>query len=113
MRANNTLRHEVTHQQARQAIRTALEVYCRKFPQYAPTTTWLNENKARTSFRYKRFSLVAEVEILADRIEMGMDVPLMFWPFKGPAQALIENEIRKWLARAKAGELRPPGGKSA
>ncbi len=110
MRVNNTLRHEVTHQEAREAIRTALAVYCRKFPQYQPTTAWLDENKAHTSFRYKHFSLVAEVEVLGDRIEMGMDVPLLFWPFKTAALALIENEIRKWLARAKAGELRPPSG---
>lgn len=107
MRANHTLRHDVTHEQARAAIRTALEVYCRKFPQFDPKTSWLNENRAQTEFRFKRITFLAEVEVLPDRLEMGMDVPLMFWPLRNRALAMLESEINKWLARAKAGELRP------
>ncbi len=109
MKQRHTLRHEVTRKQARDAIDTALQVYCRKFPQYAAKTTWVNDHRAQTAFHVRGKTLVAEVEIFDDRLEMGMDVPLMFWPFRGPALRVIEAEIRKWLGRAKAGELRPPG----
>lgn len=109
MKHSHSLRHDATQQQARDAIDTALQVYCRKFPEYQAQTTWVTQNRAQTSFRVKGMTLVAEVEILGDRLEMGMDVPLMFWPLRGVALRLIEAEIRKWLGRAKAGELRAPG----
>ena len=108
MRQRHTVKHDLTRKQAHEAINTALQVYCRKFPQYEPRLSWVTQNRAETEFRVKGRKLVAEVEIHDDRLDMAMDVPLFFLPFRGPALRVIENEIRKWLARAKAGELRPP-----
>src|SRR5690349_12547110 len=101
---SNQLKHGVTQEQARRAIDTALKVYCRKFPEYQPHTRWLNPHRAETTFHYKRMTLVAKVAVHNEHIDMGMDVPLLFYPFRNRALAFIENEIRKWLARAKAGE---------
>jgi hypothetical protein len=100
------VRHEVTQAQAKQAIDTAIQVYSRKFPKYQPRTNWLTDSHAQVSFHVKGMSLTANIKTLADRIEMDMDVPFVFWPIKGQAMRLIEGEIRKWLARAKAGELK-------
>ena len=38
-------------------------------------------------------------------IEMDLDVPFVLRPFKGKAMGVIEEEIKKWIAKAKAGEL--------
>lgn len=98
--------HDATPEQARQAIDTAAQVYCRKFPQFKPSTEWINERSLRVSFNVRGKTLDANIELLKDRIEMDMDVPLIFLPFRGQAMKLIEGEIRKWLGRAKAGEIR-------
>ena len=97
--------HEVTQEQARQAIDTAIQVYARKFPKYQAQTQWQGQ-RGEISLRFRGKTLSATVEIFPKRIEMGMDVPLLFRPFQRQALKLIESEIRKWLARASAGELR-------
>jgi hypothetical protein len=102
------VRHEVTQAQARQAIDTAIQVYSRKFPQYQPKSRWLSDSHAQVSFHVKGMSLTANIKTLAEHIEMDMEVPFIFWPIKGQAMRLIEGEIRKWVARAKAGEIKPP-----
>lgn len=100
------VRHELTQVQARQAIDAAIQVYTRKFPKYQPKSSWLSDSHLRVSFHVKGMSLTANIENLANRIEMEMDVPFVFWPIKGQAMRLIEGEIRKWLDRAKAGEIK-------
>ena len=36
---------------------------------------------------------------------MELDVPFLLKPFKGKALGVIEEEIKKWMAKAEAGEL--------
>ncbi len=100
------IRHDATQEQARQAIDTAAQVYCRKFPQYQPRSTWVDNHCMEVSFTVKGMKLEADIELKGDRIEMEMDVPFLFLPIRGQAMKIIESEIRKWLARAKAGEIR-------
>lgn len=101
----HAVRHEVTQEQARQAIDTAIQVYARKFPKYQATTRWQGQ-RGELSLQFRGKPLSATVEIFAERIEMDMDVPFIFLPFKTQALKLLESEIRKWIDRAKAGELR-------
>ena len=100
------VRHKVTQAQARQAIETAIGVYSRKLPQYHPQTRWPNKNHAQVSFHVKGMSLTANIQMLPRQLDMDMDVPFIFWPIKNQAMKFIEAELRKWLARAEAGELR-------
>jgi hypothetical protein len=102
----HALKHDVTREQAKQAIGTALDVYCRKFPQFSPKTTWHGDWRAETSFKVKGMALVAKCEIKDKHIDMSMDVPLLLRPFRSQALGVIETEIKKWLGRAQAGELR-------
>lgn len=101
----HVVRHDVSQEQAQQAIDTAIQVYSRKFQKYGANTRWQG-SRGEISVRVAGRSLLATVEIFPERIEMAMDVPFIFLPFKTQALKLLESEIRKWLARAKAGELR-------
>ncbi|MGH8455253.1 MAG: polyhydroxyalkanoic acid system family protein [Nevskiales bacterium] len=100
------VRHKVSQEQARQAIETAINVYSRKFPQYNPQTRWPNKNHAQVTFKVKGMLLTANIRVLKDSLDMDMDVPFIFWPIKNQAMKFIEAELRKWLARAEAGELK-------
>ena len=103
----HVIEHGVTQAKAKQAIETAINVYSRKFPEFEPKSRWLNDKQAQVAFRVKGMTLLATIHIKAKTIESEMDVPFLFLPFRGRALKVIEDEIRKWIARAKAGELKP------
>jgi hypothetical protein len=102
----HVIRHGVNQAQAKQAIETAIEVYTRKFPDYHPRTQWKSDTKAEVSFKVKGMTLTTTIEIKPETIESDMDVPFLFRPFKSRALKVIDSEVEKWLARAKAGEIR-------
>lgn len=102
----HVIRHGVSQTQAKQAIETAIDVYARKFPDYHPRTQWKSETKAEVSFKVKGMTLTTNIEIKPETIESDMDVPFLFRPFKSRALKVIDAEVQKWLARAKAGEIR-------
>jgi hypothetical protein len=102
----HVIQHGVTQPQAKQAIETAINVYSRKFPEFHPSTVWVNDTRAQTTFKVKGMSLTATIDIHPRTIESEMQVPFIFLPFRGRALKVIEDEIRKWVARAKAGEIR-------
>ncbi len=102
----HVIRHGVSQAQAKQAIATAMDVYSRKFPEYHPRTSWKSDTKAEVSFKVKGMTLTTVIEIKPHTIESDMDVPFLFLPFKSRAMKVIDSEVEKWLARAKAGEIR-------
>jgi hypothetical protein len=106
MKEKHVIQHGVTQAQAKQAIETAINVYSRKFPQYQPKTRWPSDSQAQVTFNVKGMTLTATINIHPRTIESEMQVPFIFLPFRGRALKVIEDEIRKWVARAKAGEIR-------
>jgi hypothetical protein len=50
-------------------------------------------------------TLRGTMEVLANAIEMDLDVPFLFRPFKGKALGVIEGEIKEWIAKAKQGSV--------
>jgi hypothetical protein len=102
----HVIQHGVTQKQAREAIDAAIKVYSRKFPEYHPKSRWLDQHRAEVSFKVKGYTLTATINVHPKTIESEMDVPFLFLPFRGRALKVIEDEIRKWVARAKAGEIR-------
>lgn len=102
----HVIRHGVSQAQAKQAIETAISVYARKFPEYQPRTLWKSDSRAEVSFKVKGMTLTTNIEIRPETIESDMDVPFIFLPFKSRALKAIDSEVQKWLARAKAGEIR-------
>lgn len=102
----HVIHHGVTHKQAKQAIKAAITVYSRKFPEYHPKSRWQSDSQAQVTFKVKGMTLTATINVHPKTIESEMEVPFFFLPFRGRALRVIEDEIRKWVARAKAGEIR-------
>src|SRR5688572_10324121 len=97
--------HDLGQEKAKKAAEAALAQYSQKFAKYNPKTQWVGDNKANISFNIKGMTLSGTMEVLANAIEMDLDVPFLFRPFKGQALGIIEGEIKAWIAKAKKGEI--------
>jgi hypothetical protein len=106
---STAMKHSVPHSLPLDAARTvakkAIEAYQTRFAEYHPTVRWVNDQVAEVSFSAKGVSLKGTFEILADRINLDMEVPLLLRMFKQKAVDVVEREIKNWLARAHDGEL--------
>jgi hypothetical protein len=67
--------------------------------------TWVNDKRADISFKVKGITLSGTMNVNPSDIEMDLDVPFMLRPFKGTALGVIEEEIKKWIEKAKAGQI--------
>ena len=97
--------HDLDHSLARLATRRALDAYRERFPELRPDGEWLDDDRARIWFSPPGRRLEGRVHVQAHAIELELDVPLLFRPFRKKAISIIEAEVRAWIDRAKAGEL--------
>jgi hypothetical protein len=97
--------HDLGQEKAKKAAEAALAQYSQKFAKYSPKTQWVSDNKANISFNIKGITMSGTMEVLANAIEMDLDVPFLFRPFKGQALGIIEGEIKDWIAKAKQGNV--------
>jgi hypothetical protein len=106
------MKHQIAHDLdtnlAKEAAVRAFEAYQRRFANYNPTMQWDGDRKARIGFSVKGVKLQGSIDILPQAIEIDLDVPFLFRPFKGKAVEVIEKEVRNWLDKAKKGELKVP-----
>jgi hypothetical protein len=100
--------HDLDSSLAKEAAVRAFEAYQQRFANYKPTMQWDNDKKARIGFSVKGVKLEGSIEIVPRAIELDLDVPFLFRPFKGKAIEVIEKEVRNWLTKAKNGELQLP-----
>ncbi|MEB2313112.1 MAG: polyhydroxyalkanoic acid system family protein [Sorangiineae bacterium] len=101
----HTVPHELGQERAKKVAVAALDSYKERFAKYEPNARWTNERHADIDFRVKGVSLTGSLDVNPASIELDLEVPFLFKPFKGKAIALIEEEIKKWMAKAKAGEI--------
>jgi hypothetical protein len=103
------LKHVVHHglgfETAKKVAEAAVGSYTARFQKYDPKISWKTERKAEISFKVKGVSLEGVLEVGDENIEMDLDVPFLLRPFKGTALSVIDEEIKKWLVKAKAGEI--------
>jgi hypothetical protein len=104
----HSIAHDLEASLAKEAAVRAFEAYQRRFSNYKPTLHWEDDRKARIGFSVKGVKLAGSIDILPRAIELDLDVPFLFRPFKGKAIEVIEREVRNWLAKAKNGELKAP-----
>jgi hypothetical protein len=104
----HSIAHDLDTNLAKEAAVRAFEAYQKRFASYSPTMNWENDRKARIGFSVKGVKLEGSIDILPRAIELDLDVPFLFRPFKGKAIEVIEREVRNWLAKAKSGELKVP-----
>jgi hypothetical protein len=103
------MKHSVPHNlpldAAKKVAQHAIDAYQARFAEYHPTVRWVNEQLAEVSFKARGISLKGTFEILADRIDMDMEVPLLLRMFKQKAIDVVEEEVKKWLGKAHNGEV--------
>lgn len=97
--------HDLDHAMARRVTRKALESYRDSFPELKPGGEWLDEYNARLWFTAPGARLEGRVKVLASSIELELDVPFIFRPFRKQAIRVIEEEVQEWIEKAKAGDL--------
>ena len=102
----HTVPHDLSFELAKKAADSALQSYRARFPEYDPQVTWTDEKTAHVQFSAKGLSMKGVFEIMPAAIGMDMEVPLLLRPFKQKALDVIEGEIKKWIDKAKRGELK-------
>lgn len=101
----HTIKHDLTPEQLRLAVRKFAEVYCQRFAEYGTTAEWRGDDRVEVQFKVKGVRLAGSLELLPHEVGIEMDVPLPFRLFKNRAVKAIEEEVTPWLERAKTGEL--------
>lgn len=103
------MKHVVTHnlgqEKAKQVAQAAFNSYRERYSQYNPNANWVDDRRAEITFNVKGLKLEGTMQVNPNDIEMELDVPFLLKPFKGKALSVIEEEIKKWISKAKAGEV--------
>ena len=97
--------HGLDHALARKATRKAMESYQQRFGEYKPTASWVGEDHADISFTVAGKTLKGAIDVKASKIDLDLDVPMVFYPFRNMALKVIEEEIQGWIQKAKTGTL--------
>lgn len=103
------VRHEIRHDLepalARLAARKAVEAYAQRFADYDFRSRWVTETLVELSFSVAGKRLDGSLSVDPQALQLSLDVPLLLRVFKNRAIEIIEREARKWLDKARAGEL--------
>jgi len=97
--------HDLDFETAKRVTEKAFESYSERFADYSPTLEWINDRKAEISFNAKGIILDGSFVLTEGAIEMILNVPFVFRPFKKKATQVVENEIRRWIVKAKDGDI--------
>jgi hypothetical protein len=97
--------HGLSQERAKKVTQHAIDRYTEKFSKYNPEAEWVSDTRAEVSFSAKGVTLEGSFELTDDDIVMEMDIPFLLKPFKGKAVQVVEDEINKWVEKAKRGEL--------
>jgi hypothetical protein len=97
--------HDLGRAKAKKVAEAAWASYSGRFASYNPTCNWQNEFAADIGFKVKGVSLKGSIDVGDREIALDLDVPFLLRPFKGQALQVIEEEIQRWIAKSKAGEI--------
>ena len=97
--------HDLTQDLARRATDMAFESYKERFEKYNPESSWVNDTTSNIKFSAKGITMTGVVELLPTAIELELKVPFLFRVFQKTAVEIIEREIKKWIEKARNGEL--------
>ena len=101
----HTVAHDIGREQAKRVAEAAWNSYSARFASYSPTCQWENDSRANIGFNVKGVKLNGSLEVNEKDIALDLDVPFLLRPFKGQALKVIEEEIRAWIAKSKAGQV--------
>lgn len=89
----------------RTVIDKAYEAYAEKLSDFSPKLDWKNDKQALVSFTVMARTIQAQFDIDDEDVRISGDVPFLFRPFQSRIEKVLGEEIEKWLAKARAGEL--------
>lgn len=103
--AQHDILHDLEFDLAKLAAERAAEAYGQRFAEYDYKATWVSSSRVELGFTVMGKRLSGAMTVKAKKLELELEVPLVFRPFRGKALEIIEREARVWLAKAKNGEL--------
>lgn len=103
--ADHVIPHDLGFELAKRAAVKAAEVYGEKFAEYDYKATWVSNDRVELSFTVRGKRIEGAMTVKPKQVDLELDVPLMFRPFRGMAMGVIESEAKMWLDKAKRGEL--------
>lgn len=101
----HTIKHDLDIATAKRVTEKAFESYKAKFAEYNPTFKWASDNKADVSFKAKGITLAGSFTILPSAIDLELDVPFLLKIFQSKAVEVIDEEVKEWIQKAKAGQI--------
>lgn len=101
----HTIEHPLDIDMAKKVANKAFEAYAERFDKYNPTVDWTSDYTAEFGFEAKGVKIGGDLELREKAIDVEMDVPFIFKPFRKKAMDVVEGEIDKWIGKAKKGEL--------
>lgn len=101
----HVIAHDLSAPIAKKVIEKAFESYKARFAEYSPTFRWASDSKAEIGFKAKGVALSGNMVVNPTNIEMELDVPFIFRIFQHKAVAIIEEEVKAWIGKAKAGQI--------
>jgi len=103
------MKHEIHHglepDLAKKAIDKAMEAYSERFSDFNPRFAWKTESRGELGFKAKGVGVDGSIEIAGPKIFVDLEVPFLLRVFKGKAIDVIDREVKKWVEKARAGEL--------
>jgi hypothetical protein len=86
-------------------IDKAYESYAERLADYSPNITWRGDREATVDFTVMRKTIDATFYITDEEVRIEGNIPFLFKPFQGRIERVLAEEIDRWLAKAKAGEI--------
>lgn len=102
---NHSIQHGLDLPTARRVLEKAAESYTARFSEYSPAFHWENETKGIVSFKAMGMTAKGVFTLTDGAMDVSMDVPFVLKPFRTKALDAVEKEVKKWVAKSKAGEL--------
>jgi hypothetical protein len=97
--------HDLSIEMAKKVTEKAWETYSAKYANYNPTMRWATDTRSEVSFQAKGLTVRGSMDILPNGVAIDLEVPFILLPFKKKTIEVVEEEIREWIAKAKAGEV--------
>ena len=101
----HSVQHDLGRDKAKRVAEAAIGSYSQRFAKYEPTCDWQSPYAANIGFKVKGMTLKGSIDVGEREITLDLDVPFLMRPFKGQALQVIEEEIRGWISKSKAGEV--------
>jgi len=101
----HVIEHPLDVETAHKVADRAFGEYKAKYPAYDPKLTWTGERDANIAFSAKGVHIAGKLKVREGAIDVDLEVPFLLRVFQSKAIDVIDREVRRWVERAKAGEL--------